>query len=115
MDELNNKKQILISKCMEHLSEQLKDSIPENGSFQRHCIFFTYPGTTHDALLWIENAAGSRYFCVGVKKKNDDRLVQHYMKRGTNDELAKYLQSDIAAEEISTSLEQLSERVDDLD
>ncbi len=115
MDKSKDKKMLLINKCREVIGEFLDNVIPETGSFRKHPVFCDYPDTDYKAVLWIEAGGDSRYLCIGMKQSNDDRLVHHYYKKGTNRELREYISSDIAAEDIYTELEALKLSVDDLD
>ena len=115
MDSLKDKKMLLIGKCMEYLRDYIKEIIPEEGSFGRHNVFFSYPGTSYEAVTWVENGGGYRYLCIGMVEKGDDRLVHHYFAKGSNSDLITRLEDRKTAEEIYVELEQLKTAVDNLE
>ncbi len=115
MDSLKEKKMLLIGKCMEYLSDYINEKIPEQGSFHRHNVFFSYPGTSYEGLVWVESCTGSRYICIGMKEKGYDKVVHHYYCKGSNSDLISCLTSDKTAEDIYNELEYLKTCVDNFD
>lgn len=109
------KEELLIQKCIELLRSKLENDIPTEGKFNKTCVFFSYPGTNNEALLWIEDGFCSRYLCIGMREKGSDKVAYHYYAKGSNTELDACLSNDKIVVEIHNDLKNLKETVDNFE
>ena len=111
-EELNG----LTEHIIKYLINQLRDSIPLSGSFNRVFMqFITNYTKEHTGLLSIEPTASDkrRKVVAGVIKEGTDRLYSHIMATGTNDELISYLSGDGTKGELIDSYKKLFASADD--
>lgn len=109
------KEELLIKKCIEFLKEKFENDIPTKGKFNKTCVFFSYPGTNNEALLWVEDGFTSRYLCVGMRETGSDKVAYHYYAKGSNTELEACLSDDKIVVEIHNDLKSLKETVDNFE
>ncbi len=107
----------LISKCIEHLISQLQTVIPEVGRFQQNFVCFDnrIPGWYVDQCgILIEYSHADpdkRMLRVYATYPEDDRMVSHYYKTGTNAELIAYLKNPDLVQNIFDSYADFSKSI----
>lgn len=110
---------ILIPKGMAVLREHVRQKMPETGRFQRVFVIFAYPGTGYEALLWVEHnvseQGGNGRLTAAMREAGSDKVVQHYITKGTKDELMRWLNTSANGEELRSSYAQLKCSVDRFD
>ena len=107
---------ILVSKCMEYCCEKLRDpsAIPENGPFPMFRVSFDFQGSKNKSFFCIEyQSANIRWLRFSVMRNGHDMVVSHYMKKGTNEELAAYLSDSSIVAEFVSNFQGLSDSLDD--
>ena len=109
------KEELLIQKCIEVLRDKLENDIPAEGKFNKVCVFFSYPDTNNEALLWIENGSNSRYLCVGMRETGSDKVAYHYFAKGSNSEIDACLSNDEIIVEIHNDLKSLNKTVENFE
>lgn len=110
----------ILEKCAEHLSERLRDHIPEQGDFPPNQVWFEYPGTKYAGYMRIEKDLLSedgtvRRLRTSMGQKNSDRIVSHYLEKGTNTQLIAWLSESGSIQKLAESYGQLKESVDNFD
>lgn len=107
---------ILIPKAMDYICEQIQQKMPETGGFRKFFVCFTYPGTGYEALLWVEHNVSERdgngRLTAGMREAGSDKVVQHYMAKGTKEELMQWLNTSANGAQLRSSYEQLKSAVD---
>ncbi len=110
---------ILIPKGMALLSDCVRQKMPETGRFQRILVIFDYPGTGYQALLWVEHnvseQGGNGRLTAGMREAGCDKVVQHYIAKGTKEDLIQWLSTPDNGEELRSSYAQLKNSVDRFD
>lgn len=86
---------ILVSTMLEYLEKQVK-SLPEQGTFERHSVSMTYPGTTCDGFLIYEydltdSSQRGRRLRASMCRQGSDRMVSHYLFKGSKTECLAWL------------------------
>lgn len=94
-----------------HMINQVRDSIPKSGSFNRVTVtFITNHTKEHRGVLSVEPySAGpeQRKAVAGVIKEGTDRLYSHIMAAGTNEELLRYLTDSGTKDDLIKSYKEL--------
>lgn len=110
---------ILIPKAMAYMCEQIQQKMPEVGGFRKFLVFFAYPGTGYEALLWVEHnvseKGGNGRLAAGMRETNSDRVVQHYIATGTKEELMQWLSTSANGAQLRSSYAQLKNAVERFD
>lgn len=114
MKELSNqeKKRLLIKKGMGILAAQLKEKLPEKGSFITFNAHAELPGTEYCMVFTLEhdrrkNGGEGRWVKASLRPKNSDRLSSHYLINGSSKELISWLSEEKNAAEFEKSFDEL--------
>ena len=111
-EELNG----LTGHIIKYLINQLRDSIPLSGSFDKVFMqFITNYTKEHTGLLSVEPASSGkqRKVVAGVIKEGTDRMYSHIMATGTNEELMRYFSDAGTKGELIDSYKKLFASADD--
>ena len=107
---------ILVNKCREYCCEKLQDpsAIAENGPFPMFRVSFAFQGSKNKGFFCVEHQSGNvRWLRFVVARPGYDMVVSHYMKKGTNEELAAYLSDASTVAEFVSDFQGLSDSLDD--
>lgn len=115
----NEKLDILIPKTMSVLYDTVQKSMPEKGTFRKLFVFFEYPETKYEGILWVEpnltGQEGNGRLVSGMRQTGSDRVVQHYMMAGAKAEIMEWLGNDRNISALQSDYEQLKRSVDRFD
>ena len=101
----------LLDYIVNHMINQVKDSIPESGSFNKVLMSFSTHFTgEHKGLLYIEPYSADpdqRKVVAGVIKAGTDKLYSNIMTVGTNEELVRYFSDSGTVDDLIDSYKKL--------
>ena len=119
MKERKMTKQDFVRRAMEVMLEYYDERIPAKGRCSPFTVSAVWPGTDYTARLMVEQdltgSPDSRRLRTMMHEKGSDRVVSHYITKGTNDELKAWLRNTDNRAELLESYEQLKESVDNFD
>ena len=104
---------ILFQKVAEVLTEHAHPRVPERGSFRKAAVDAEIREEGWVATLGIEESYLSeteRRVRLGVHNTGDDRLVSHYLFKGTKQEILTWLNSPEGLAQIIESCDHLIEK-----
>ncbi len=115
-DLLQEKKEMLLGRCMEVLARLIRENLPESGLCKGCYVTFDFPGTDNLAGLWVEcdlTDTSQRRLLTRALRNDTDLCVSNYMETGTQAEILAYLSDKNHIPELLESLQHLSDNVDD--
>ena len=110
----------LLEKCMEYLTQRLHDHIPEQGEFPPCQVCFEYPGTKYMGYMRIEidllsKDGTGRRLRTSMGERDSDKIVSHYMEKGTNAQLIAWFADTGSLQKLMESYAELKKSVDNFD
>ena len=119
MKERKMTKKDFVRRAMEVMLEHYDAHIPASGRCKPFSVSCRYPGTEYEALLQVEQdltgSPDSRRLRTMMHENGSDRVVSHYITKGTGDELKAWLRNPENRGELMKSYEQLKQSVDSFD
>ena len=119
MKERKMTKQDFVRRAMEVMLECYDEHIPATGRCRPFTVSARWPGTDYTARLMVEQdltgAADSRRLRTMMHENGSDRVVSHYITKGTGEEIKAWLRNTENRAELMQSYEQLKESVDNFD
>ena len=119
MKERKMTKKDFVRRAMEVMLEHYDAHIPATGRCKPFSVSCRYPETDYEALLQVEQdltgGSDSRRLRTMMHEYGSDRVVSHYITKGTGNEIKAWLRDTENRGELMTSYEQLKESVDNFD
>ena len=119
MKERKMTKKDFVRRAMEVMLEYYDARIPATGRCKPFSVSADWPGTDYKARLMVEQdltgSPDSRRLRTMMHENGSDRVVSHYITKGTGDELKAWLRNPENRGELMKSYEQLKQSVDNFD
>lgn len=112
-------KKDFVRRAMEVMLEYYDERIPATGRCSPFTVSADWPGTDYKARLMVEQdltgGPDGRRLRTVMHENGSDRVVSHYITKGTGEELKAWLRNTDNRAELMQSYEQLKESVDNFD
>lgn len=119
MKERKMTKKDFVRRAMEVMLEHYDTQIPAAGRCRPFSVSADWPGTDYTARLMVEQdltvSPDSRRLRTMMHEKGSDRVVSHYITKGTGEEIKAWLRDTENRGELMESYEQLKKSVDNFD
>ncbi len=119
MKERKMTKQDFVRRAMEVMLEYYDAHVPATGRCKPFSVSADWPGTDYTARLMVEQdltgSPDSRRLRTMMNENGSDRVVSHYITKGTGEEIKAWLQNAENRGELMESYEQLKKSVDNFD
>ena len=119
MKERKMTKKDFVRRAMEVMLEHYDTQIPAAGRCRPFSVSADWPGTDYTARLMVEQdltgSPNSRRLRTMMHEKGSDRVVSHYITKGTGEEIKAWLRDTENRGELMESYEQLKKSVDNFD
>lgn len=119
MKERKMTKKDFVRRAMEVMLEHYDARIPAAGRCKPFSVSADWPGTDYKARLMVEQdltgSADGRRLRTMMHENGSDRVVSHYITKGTGDEIKAWLRNPENRAELMQSYEQLKQSVDSFD
>ena len=110
---VEKEKRLLSSRMLEYLAGQVEKS-PERGKIKPFFVCIDYPKSGCEGVLFYENdltdpTEQKRRIRVAMRKQGCDRLVSHYLFKGTREECVAWMKDEQTLEILLEEFAQLKE------
>ena len=109
---------LLIGTVAEMLAQDVREKVPEDGTFPKCAVRFRYPHSQMRGLLFVEPDLvqdGRRRLTAAACFLHDARMVSNYLFVGSNAEILDYLLSEAKLDEMVERFTHLQEKLQNMD
>lgn len=101
----------ILPKVAELLTDWLREDMAQ-GKRRSRSVTFPAPGKENTGRLSLENNQDKRYLRLGVFRKGTDRLIEHFISTGSNEETLDYIADPGRFSDWAAQLEELARKSD---
>ena len=114
MKDNEKKLQSLFAAVTEHLSDSVRDRVPETGSFRKVSVGGHCKGSLYRSVLSVEESYKCetlRWVTLGVYREGEDRVISNYLFKGTRQEVLGWLEDPANLSVLAEACAHLEEAV----